>query len=115
MARRSPAGAIEDSGKPLRHNIAEFDHHDQALLWAALQAGQVFAVVVEGPYGLKVAYVSENDPTWSLCLSAATERMIRIDQVDGLAEFASGPDSVMSIDRMERPDAPAVRTQRSRQ
>jgi len=96
-----------------RHNVADFDHNDQALLWAALQAGQLYAVVVEGPRGVKVAFISEKDPTWSLCLSAATQRMIRVDQIDGLVESASGPDSIIKTGDVDPPIKPADRVSRS--
>lgn len=71
--------------------LERFSHYDQALLWAALQAGHAFAVVVDSPVGPKVVRVSRGKPSQTPEASTAqTERVVRLDQIVGLAESASG-------------------------
>ena len=90
-----PATAM---AKPGHLNVASFKHYDQALLWAALQAGHLFAVIVEGPNGPKVAYVSEKDPSdRQNCPVPQRARVVRVDHIDGLGDSASGPDALAGM------------------
>lgn len=77
-----------ESGRLLK--LERFSHYDQALLWAALQAGHAFAVVVERPGGPKVVRVSRKNPLSMSASTTPTERVVRLDQIAGLAESASG-------------------------
>ena len=83
--------------------VEDFDNYDQALLWAALQDGRLYATIVEGPRGPKVAYVSVRDPSDLLdSTGAPSAKVTRVGEIEGLADSASQPSAKASACGLQR-------------
>lgn len=72
--------------------IQDFDLYDQNVLRSAVQAGHVFAKVVEGPEGPWVALVSQDDPLNILDRSEhRLSLVVKLEEIDGLPAADASP------------------------